>query len=69
VVGTACLVDRSAGRAELGVPLVSLATLDLPTYQHSKLPPELAALPPVKPGSRGLDARRIAGDAAAAGRA
>ena len=58
VVGVACLVDRSAGRAELGVPLVCLATLDLPTYQQNKLPPELAAIPAVKPGSRSLDARR-----------
>lgn len=54
VVAVACLVDRSAGRAELGgLPLVCLATLDLPTYQQNKLPPELAALPAVKPGSRG----------------
>lgn len=64
VVGTACLVDRSAGRAELGVPLVGLAALDLPTYQRNKLPPELAALPAVKPGSRGLDAQGSGGTAA-----
>jgi orotate phosphoribosyltransferase len=57
IVAVACLVDRSAGKADLGVPLVCLATLDLPTYPQHKLPPELAALPAVKPGSRGLDAR------------
>jgi orotate phosphoribosyltransferase len=57
VVGVACLVDRSAGKAELGVPLVCLATLDLPTYPQHKLPPELAAIPAIKPGSRSLDAR------------
>ena len=57
VVAVACLVDRSAGKAELGVPLHCLATLDLPTYPQHKLPPELAAIPAVKPGSRGLDAR------------
>jgi orotate phosphoribosyltransferase len=57
VVAVACLVDRSAGKAELGVPVVCLATLDLPTYPQHKLPPELAAIPAVKPGSRGLDAR------------
>lgn len=57
VVGVACLVDRSGGKAELGVPLVCLASLDLPTYPEHKLPPELAAIPAVKPGSRGLDAR------------
>ena len=57
VVAVTCLVDRSGGKAELGVPLVALATLDLPTYPRHKLPPELAAIPAVKPGSRGLDAR------------
>ena len=58
VVGAACLVDRSGGKADLGVPLVCLASLDLPTYPQHKLPAELAAIPAVKPGSRGLDARR-----------
>ena len=58
VVGAACLVDRSGGKADLGVPLVCLARLDLPTYPQHKLPAELAAIPAVKPGSRGLDARR-----------
>lgn len=57
VVAVACLVDRSAGKAELSVPLHCLATLDLPTYSQHRLPPELAAIPAVKPGSRGLDAR------------
>jgi orotate phosphoribosyltransferase len=57
IVAVACLVDRSAGKAELGVPLHSLATLDLPTYPQHRLPPELAAIPAVKPGSRDLDAR------------
>ena len=57
IVAVACLVDRSNGKAELGVPLISLATLDLPTYPQHKLPAELAAIPAVKPGSRGLDAR------------
>lgn len=58
IVGAACLVDRSGGKADLGVPLVCLASLDLPTYPQHKLPAELAAIPAVKPGSRGLDARR-----------
>jgi orotate phosphoribosyltransferase len=58
VAGAACLVDRSGGKADLGVPLVCLASLDLPTYPQHRLPAELAAIPAVKPGSRGLDARR-----------
>jgi orotate phosphoribosyltransferase len=36
------------------VPLVALARLDVPAYPADALPPGLAALPAVKPGSRGL---------------
>ncbi len=54
IVGAACLIDRSGGRAEIGAPRVALATLDVPTYAADALPPELAAIPPVKPGSRAL---------------
>lgn len=52
VVHAACLVDRSNGTAEVGVPLSALVRLDVPTYPPDALPPELAALPAVKPGSR-----------------
>jgi orotate phosphoribosyltransferase len=51
IVGAACLIDRSGGKADLGVPRVALATLDIPAYPADALPPELAALPAVKPGS------------------
>lgn len=54
VVGAACLIDRSNGRTDLGVPLVSLCRLDVPAYPADALPPELAAQPAVKPGSRAL---------------
>lgn len=54
VVAAACLVDRSGGRADVGVPLLSLAQIDVPAYAPDALPPALAALPAVKPGSRGL---------------
>ncbi len=56
LLGAACLIDRSNGRADIGVPLVSLCTLDIPAYPADALPPELAAIPAVKPGSRGLAA-------------
>ena len=56
ILGAACLVDRSAGRADLGVPLVSLIQLDIPAYAPDALPAELAAIPAIKPGSRGLGA-------------
>ena len=52
VVAGACLVDRSNGKADIGVPLTSLIALDVPTYATDALPPELAAIPAVKPGSR-----------------
>ena len=54
VVAAACLIDRSGGKAKVGVKLISLAQVDIPAYPADKLPPELAALPATKPGSRGL---------------
>lgn len=56
LVGAACLIDRSGGRANIGASLVSLAQVDAPAYPADQLPPELAAIPAVKPGSRGLAA-------------
>jgi orotate phosphoribosyltransferase len=52
LLGAACIVDRSGGRADVGVPLVALARVDFPSYPADALPPELSAIPPVKPGSR-----------------
>lgn len=54
LVGAACLIDRSGGKADIGAPLVSLAQVTAPAYPADQLPPELAAIPAVKPGSRGL---------------
>ncbi len=54
VVAAACLIDRSAGDADVGVPLVSLVQYKVPAYPADALPPELAAIPAIKPGSRGL---------------
>jgi orotate phosphoribosyltransferase len=54
IVGAACLVDRSGGGADLGVPLVALADLALPSYGPDEVPPELASIPATKPGSRGI---------------
>ena len=54
VVAAACLVDRSGGDADVGVPLVSLTEYSVASYPADQLPPELAAIPAVKPGSRGL---------------
>ncbi len=52
VVAAASIVDRSGGHADLGVPYTALIRLDVPTFAADAVPPELAAIPPVKPGSR-----------------
>jgi orotate phosphoribosyltransferase len=52
VVAEAALVDRSSGKADLGIPFYPLVRIDVPTYQADALPPDLAAIPAVKPGSR-----------------
>jgi orotate phosphoribosyltransferase len=48
------------GKAEISVRRVALATLDIPAYPADALPPELAAIPAVKPGSRALEERKFA---------
>jgi orotate phosphoribosyltransferase len=45
VVAGACIVDRSGGKADIGVPLISLAQVSFPVFEEDKLPPELAAPP------------------------
>ena len=52
VVAEAALVDRSSGKADLGVPFVPLIRIDVPTYKADALPPEIASIPAIKPGSR-----------------
>lgn len=52
VIAEASLVDRSNGSVDLGVPYTALIRIDVPAYQPDELPPELAQIPPVKPGSR-----------------
>ncbi|MBX2804363.1 MAG: orotate phosphoribosyltransferase [Hyphomicrobiales bacterium] len=53
-IAAACLVDRSGGTADIGINLTALLTLDIGNYPEYALPPELAAIPAVKPGSRSL---------------
>jgi len=54
VLAAACLVDRSAGKADVGVPLIALAEYEVPAYPADALPPELEKIPAIKPGSRNL---------------
>lgn len=56
VIAEAALVDRSGGDAQLGVPFFPLIALDVPTYAADDLPPDLAAIPATKPGSRKVEA-------------
>jgi len=56
VVAACCLVDRSGGRADLGVPFVPLMRIDAPAYEPEDLPPHLRGTPAIKPGSRNLGA-------------
>jgi orotate phosphoribosyltransferase len=52
VIAEAALVDRSSGKVDLGVPFFPLIRIDVPTFQANALPPELEAIPAIKPGSR-----------------
>ena len=52
VIAEAALVDRSSGSVDLGVPFFPLIRIDVPSYEADSVPPDLAAIPPVKPGSR-----------------
>lgn len=52
VIAEAALVDRSSGSADLGVPFFPLIAIDVPNYAEDAVPPELAAIPITRPGSR-----------------
>lgn len=50
--GVAMLVDRSDGTLVLGVPAFSLIRLQVEAFPADRLPPDLAATPALKPGSK-----------------
>jgi len=52
VVGAGALIDRSGGSADLGLPKVALATLQIQNYNPADCPLCQAGTPTVKPGSR-----------------
>ncbi len=54
VVGAGCLIDRSAGTANIGVNLESLAQVSFETFEADQVPEDLQDTPAIKPGSRGL---------------
>ena len=52
VVGIGMAVDRSNGTVQFGVPMFSLLKMKVETFEADKLPPDLAAIPVQKPGSK-----------------
>ena len=52
VIGAASIIDRSNGKADVGVPRTSLATLDVPSYSQDDCPMCASGDTPIKPGSR-----------------
>jgi orotate phosphoribosyltransferase len=52
VVGAASLIDRSNGTADVGVPRISLANFEVPSYSPASCPMCAFGSVPEKPGSR-----------------
>jgi orotate phosphoribosyltransferase len=53
VAAVACLVDRSGGQhPDFGAPFISLTQLNVETFAPDQIPPDLAAIPASKPGSK-----------------
>jgi len=57
VVAAASIIDRSNGSADVGVPRISLVSLDVPSYSPDGCPMCAAGLEAVKPGSRTVAAK------------
>ena len=54
IIGEACLIDRSSGKANLETKLISLASIDIPTFHKDEIPESLKDIPAIKPGSRNI---------------
>ncbi|MBZ5542074.1 MAG: orotate phosphoribosyltransferase [Acidobacteriia bacterium] len=52
VVGVGALIDRSGGKADLGVPKAALVTLEVRNYDPAECPLCKSGILAVKPGSR-----------------
>ena len=52
IIGEAALINRGGNSVDLGVPLVTLANLNIPNYDPDNLPEDLKNMPAIKPGSR-----------------
>lgn len=56
LLGVAVIVDRTGGKADVGAPLLALATVEIESFAPDALPADLIGTPAVKPGSRALSA-------------
>ena len=54
IIGEACLIDRSSGKANLETKLISLTSIDIPTFNKDEIPESLKDIPAIKPGSRNI---------------
>ena len=52
VVAAASIIDRSGGRADVSVPRLALATLEVPAHAPAACPLCAQGMPAIKPGSR-----------------
>ena len=53
VTAVGVIVDRSGKtKPDFGCPFVSLAEMNVENFEADKLPPDLAKVPAVKPGSK-----------------
>jgi orotate phosphoribosyltransferase len=57
VAAVGCVVDRSGGAADLGVPMRSLLALDIPAYPPATCPMCASGSKPEMPGSRAAAGR------------
>jgi orotate phosphoribosyltransferase len=54
ITGYACIIDRSNGKSDIKMKIVSQIQLDIPTYNKNDLPKNLSLIEAIKPGSRNL---------------
>ncbi len=55
VVSAASIVDRSAGKVDMGVPFKALLSMEIESYEEDECPLCKQGMPIVKPGSRKFD--------------
>lgn len=54
VIGEAAIIDRSGGEVDIGIDLVTLLSLNIPTFDKNNIPDDLKSIEAEKPGSRSL---------------